>query len=211
MFCLTLGLAGLWYERNAASAQGGLSLSLQQPGVCGEFLLWHKHLRIFSFYADAETRAWKKQTHKGRNMPTLGHTHTHAQALPSTCLLASLLWLITELVCVCFCLVTQCIYTDFVILPASQYWRSAELRGNTQTGVRKKKKPTWYMLIWRFGGSVRANLQKIFQVSLYFSFNYDCCYILCWWFLFLTFYSCIWSTGESDTLCIIEELSPLLW
>lgn len=34
---------------------------------------------------------------------------------------------------------TQCIYTDFVIFPASQYWKSAELRGNTQTGVRNKK------------------------------------------------------------------------
>lgn len=136
-------------------------------------------------------------------------THTHA--LPPTCSLASVLWLITELVSVCFCLVTQCIYTDFVIFPASQYWKSAELRGNTQTGVRNKKKnplgKCWYgtlVDLWKQNSKSSLRFLCIFLLIMIAAIFF------CWWFLFVTFYSCTWSTGESDTLCIIEERSPLL-
>lgn len=131
----------------------------QAPARCF-FLRWCRNPSIEKTNTQEEERA-----HPGSSW---GGGGVVAHGTP-TCSIASVLWLITELVSVCFCLMTQCIYTDFVIFPASQYWKSAELRGNTQTGVRNKKnkkKPTWYMSIWRFGGSVRAKLQKFSQVSL---------------------------------------------
>lgn len=212
-FCWTLALAGLWYERNAASraaaAQRPSSLSL--PGQsCLETTTWglrpipasskapvHCYIVCLLFWLRPKPERQKKkkkntvmsvkQTHKRKNLPTvapsggqhLGHTYTHTHTLPPTCLLVSVLWLITVLLSVCFGLMTQCVCTHCVILPASQYWMSAELTSCEKCKKKQgeKKKPSIHvnLVLWWICVSKtpqKVTLQIMIPTSFYAEYSF---------------------------------------
>lgn len=170
-----------------------LQLNVDSLCLCTGQRLWDNNLRSVanscfdtSTCAGAETTAcWKKQTHKRRNMPTVApsapdthvHKHTHAHThrgthtLPPTCLLASVLWLITVLVSVSVSWHSVFIQTlSFLLQVGTGSLLSSQERSHGWEKSKKEKKGC-YVLMRCFGGGVGATLPKTSHLSLYFLFK----------------------------------------